>query len=207
MRVLGTVALIAALGGCAYKAEPAAAPSYNVTRSFTQKVSGKWLLSTEAAPLNQNVKPGGAACSAHTFPIELEGAFVTSTSETLRNVFEQIEDIPQPIPGDQVKKRGARGMIVVRGQEVRPRLDVQPGFWSANMRTQVMVVASVYVDGPAGRIFGQTVEGQGNGDAEGGMLCEGGAKSLTESASTAMRDTVRKVAEALGNSDRIRAAR
>jgi hypothetical protein len=75
------------------------------------------------------------------------------------------------------------------------------------MRTQVMVVASVYVDGPAGRIFGQTVEGQGNGDAESGMLCEGGAKSLAESAATAMRDTVRKVAEALSNSDRIRAAR
>src|SRR5260370_32458937 len=43
MRVLGTVALIAGLGGCAYKAEPVAAPSYNVTTSFTQKVSGNRL--------------------------------------------------------------------------------------------------------------------------------------------------------------------
>ena len=160
VRIFLIGALCATLGGCAYKAEPVAAPSYNVVTSFTKKVPGKWLLSTEAAALNQSVKPGGTACSAHTFPVELEGAFQTSTSETLRNVFEQVEDVPQPIPGDQVRRRGARGMIVVRGEEVRPRLDVQPGFWSANMRTQVMVVASVYVDGPSGRIFGQTVEGQ-----------------------------------------------
>ena len=108
MRVLGVAALCAAVGGCAYKAEPIAAPSYNVVTSFSNKVSGKWLLATEAAPLNQVIKPSGPACSAHNFPVELEAAFTTSVSETVRNVFEQIEDLPQPIPGDQVRKRGAR---------------------------------------------------------------------------------------------------
>jgi hypothetical protein len=207
MRILGCVALCAALGGCAYKAEPIAAPSYNVVTSFSNKVPGKWILATEAAPLNQVIKPSGPACSAHNFPVELEAAFTTSVSETVRNVFEQIEDVSQPIPGDQVRKRGARGMIVVRGEELRARLDVQPGFWSANMKTQAMVVASVYVDGPNGRMFGQTVEGQGSGDADGGAFCNGGAKSMTDSAATATRDTVRKIAEALGNSERLRSAK
>jgi hypothetical protein len=207
MRLFFVAACCAVLSGCAYKAEPIAAPSYNVVTSFSEKIRGKWLLTTEATSLNQTVKSGGQACSAHSFPVELEGAFRTSVSQTLRNVFEQIEDVPTPIAGDKVRARGARGMIVVRGEEVRPRLDVQPGFWTANMRTQVLVVASVYVDGPHGRIFGQSFEGQGTGDSEAGMACEGGAKSLSDSAATATRDTVRKIAEALGNSERIRSTK
>lgn len=192
------------MAGCAYKAAPVDAPSYNVVTSFSEKVHGKWLLAVSTEPLNQNVKPSTFVCSAHTFPLQLSGAYATSVKETLSNVFDQIELLPSPIPGDQARKRGARGMIVVRGEEVRPRLDIQPGFWSANMRTQVLIVASVYVDGPNGRVFGTTVEGQGVADAEAGMMCEGGAKSLTDAASIAIRDSVRKIAEATGNSDRVR---
>jgi hypothetical protein len=92
----------------------------------------------------------------------------------------------------------------VRGQETRGRLDVQEGFWTANMKTQVVIIASVYADGPRGRLFGTTVEGQGIADAEGGFACEGGAKSLIDASSTAMRDNVRKIGEALGNSERMR---
>jgi hypothetical protein len=204
MRAL--VALLGALtlAGCAYKAAPVDAASYSVVTSFSEKVHGKWLLAVNADALNQDVKPSTFVCSAHNFPLQLSGVYVTSVAETLRNVFDQIELVPAPIPGDQVRKRGANGIIVVRGEEVRPRLDIQPGFWSANMKTQVVVVASVYADGPKGRVFGTTVEGQGIADAEAGMMCEGGAKSLTDAASTAIRDSVRKIAEALGNSDRVR---
>jgi hypothetical protein len=61
------------------------------------------------------------------------------------------------------------------------------------------------VDGASGRIFGTTVEGHGIADAEAGLMCDGGAKSLVTASSTATRDTVRKLAEALGNSERLRA--
>jgi hypothetical protein len=37
--------------------------------------------------------------------------------------------------------------------------------------------------------------------------CNGGAKSMTDSAATATRDTVRKIAEALGNSERLRSTK
>lgn len=161
---------------------------------------------SRAAPLNQTIKPSGYACSAHTFPLELSDAFRTSVAQTLRNVFEQIEEIPTPIPGDQAPRRGARGIVVVRGQEVRGRLDVRPGFWQANMKTDVVIVASTYVDGASGRIFGTSVEGQGVADSEAGLMCDGGAKSLVAASSVAMRDTVRKLAESLGNSERLRVA-
>ncbi|MCW5691776.1 MAG: hypothetical protein KIT48_05380 [Pseudolabrys sp.] len=195
-----------ALSGCAYKADPIAAPSYNVVTSFSSKIPGKWLLAVDGASLNQTVKPSGMACAAHNFPLELRDAFKSSISQTLKNVFDEIEEVPEPIPGDQVTRRGARGLIVVRGEEARGRLDVQPGFWTANMKTEVVIVASTFVDGPSGRIFGTTVEGHGIADAEAGMMCEGGAKSLVSASSIAMRDAVRKAAEALGNSERLRSA-
>ena len=201
--VLGAVCALA-LTGCAYKAQPIDAPSYNVVTSFTGKIHGKWLLAVDAKALDQDVKPSSYACAAHNFPLNLAGAYATSVKETLGNVFDNVEPLPSPIPGDQVKKRGARGIIVVRGEEVRPELDVRPGFWTANMKSHVLVVASVYVDGPKGRIFGTTVEGQGTADAPAGLMCSGGAKSLTKAASVAIRDSVRKLAEALGNSDRLR---
>jgi hypothetical protein len=202
------LALIGAtmLMGCAYKADPLAAPSFNAVTSFSTKIPGKWLLAVDASPLNQTIKPSGYQCSAHSFPLELNDAFKTSVAETLKNIFDQTEVIPTPIPGDQAQRRGARGVVVIRGEEVRGRLDVQPGFWQANIKTEVVIVASTYVDGPAGRIFGATVEGQGIADAEAGFMCDGGAKSLVNASSIAMRDAMRKIAEALGNSERLRAA-
>lgn len=205
MRIFAVIAAATCLAGCAYKAEPIAAPSYNVVTSFNEKIAGKWLLAVEAVPLNQTVKPSGMACAAHNFPLELSEAYKTSISQTLKNVFEQVENIPSPISGQEASRRGAKGMIVVRGEEVRGRLDVQPGFWTANMKTQVLIVASTFVDGANGRVFGTTVEGQGIADAEAGMMCEGGGKSLTDASAIAMKDNIRKVAEALGNSERVRA--
>jgi hypothetical protein len=204
LRVLLLALAAAVVSGCAYKAAPLDAPSYNVVTSFSEKIHGKWLLAVNAEALDQNVKPSTYACSFHNFPLQLSSVYVSSVAETLRNVFDQIEPIPTPIPGDQARKRGAKGIIVIRGEEVRPRLDIQPGFWSANMKTQVVVVASVYVDGPTGRVFGTAVEAQGIADAEAGMMCEGGAKSLVDASATAIRDSVRKIAEALGNSERVR---
>jgi hypothetical protein len=199
------VAVVAtAIGGCAYKAEPIAAANYNVVMSYGQKIPGKWLLYSETVALNQTVKPSGLSCSAHKFPLELAEPFKISTLQTLRNVLADVQPVDAPQNSDQLKAQGAKGLIVVRGQEVRPRLDIQAGFWSANMRTEVLIVASVTVDGLNGRLFGQTVEGQGVSDADAGFACEGGAKSLSDSAATATRDTVRKVAEAIGNSERLR---
>jgi hypothetical protein len=204
MRIIAIVIAAVFLSGCAYKADPIAAPSYNVVTSFNEKVPGKWLLAIEAEPLNQTIKPSGMACAAHNFPLELSEAYKNSVLQTLKNVFEHVESLPSPVSGQEANRRGARGIIVVRGEEVRGRLDVQPGFWTANMKTQVLIVASTFVDGPGGRVFGTTVEGQGIADAEAGMMCEGGAKSLVDASTIAMRDNIRKIAEALGNSDRVR---
>lgn len=98
------------VAGCAYKADPIAAPAYNVVTSFSSKVPGKWLLAVEAMSLNQTLRPSSLSCSAHSFLLELSEPFKTSVAQTLRNAFEQVEEIPAPIPGDQAQRRGARGL-------------------------------------------------------------------------------------------------
>lgn len=203
--MLTLLALI--VGACAYKAEPIAAPAYDVVTSFSTKVPGKWLVAVESHALDTTVRPAGIICSAHNFPLHLSRPFATSVVQTLRNAFEEVEEIGSPIPGDQLRSRGARGIIVIRATENRARLDGQEGFWVANLRTQVLVVAAVFVDGPRGRLFGQTFEGQGTADAEAGMACSGGARALEDSAATAVRDAVRKIAEGVANSERVRVAR
>ncbi|WP_290547042.1 hypothetical protein [Aestuariivirga sp.] len=193
------------LAGCTYNAEVREAPAYNVVSSFGTEVPGKWLLYVDASPLAKPVKPAGYACSAHKFPIEMSGPFETSVRQTIDNVVEQVEIVRGPMSRQQVTAAGARGLIVVRGEELRPRLEVQPGFWSANMSASATLVASVTVDSvKAGRVLGATVEGQGSADQEAGMACEGGAKSLASAAGVALKDSMRKIGEAISNSERMR---
>jgi len=75
------------------------------------------------------------------------------------------------------------------------------------MSTSATLIASVEVDAVnGGRVLGTTVEGIGNGDQEAGVMCEGGAKSLATSAGVALKDTMRKIGEAISNSERMRQA-
>ena len=110
------------------------------------------------------------------------------------------------MPGDHAARRDARGILVVRGEEVRARLNVRPGYWRANLKSDVIVVASTYGDGQTGRIFGTSLEGQGVAGSEAGFMCDGGAKFFVAASTIAMRDTMRKLGEALGNSERLGAA-
>jgi hypothetical protein len=135
MRKLAGAGIALLCGACTYKAEVIESPAFNVVSSYGEQIPGKWLLYVEAAPLDRPVKPSGYACSAHNFPISAAGAFRSSVRETLDNVVDQLEVVDQPVTANQLGAYGARGLIVVRGEEIRPRLDVQPGFWTANMST------------------------------------------------------------------------
>jgi hypothetical protein len=79
-----------------------------------------------------------------------------------------------------------------------------PGFWTATATTQIGIVASVFVDGKAGRLLGTTIEATGQADAEGGFACEGGAEAFAQSSEMALKDVARKIGEAISNSDRVR---
>jgi hypothetical protein len=190
--------------GCTYNAQIDATPSFNVVSNYENKISGHWLLFVDSTPLQRPMKPSGMACAAHKFPIDASAPFTSSVNQTLKNLVEEIELVPGPVTPDGIRSRNARGLIVVRGEEVRARLDVKPGFWSADMQSQATVVASVVVNSSAGRLLGTTVEGTANADAEAGAMCSGGADSLGHAVSQAMGDTMRKIGETISNSEKIR---
>ena len=204
MRILVVAMFAIGLAGCAYKAEPITSPAFNVPLSYSSKIPGKWLLHVDASRFQDTVRASGHVCSAHRFPVDLAGAYRSSVHQTLQNVLSEVELVETPVPADQLGGRGAAGVINVRAEAIRARLDVLPGFWSANIRTDIALTSSVTVDGRRGRLFGQTVEGTGTADTEAGFACEGGAKSVSQSASDAMRDNVRRLAEGIGNSPRVR---
>jgi len=200
-------ALSLSLGGCAYKAEPIAAGSYDVVTSYSHKLPGKYLLYVAGDQLNTVVRPNQFTCSAHSFPIEAASGFKGSVRGTLANLVDQVEEVDEPVSLDKLRARGARGLIVVRADNLDGRLRVEPGFWTVNMATEVRITVTATVDGPTGRQFGQTFEGLGKGDANAGFACEGGAESMRHSAEAALKEVVRKVGEGIANSDRVRAGK
>lgn len=202
--VLMCAALALFVSGCAYKAEPVSTPAYNVPLSYTSKIGGKWLLSVDAERFSTTVRSSGYQCAAHNYPLDLKGSFESSVRQTLENVFAELEVVDQPVPADQLAARGARGMIAVRGEDIRGRLDVIPGFMSSTMRTRVELATAVIVDGRRGRLLGKTVDGDAEADGQAGFACEGGSKSLADAAGEAMRENVRALAETLGNAPNLR---
>jgi hypothetical protein len=203
-KMFAALSLCAVAAGCQYKAEPLTVATYNVYSSYEGKLPGKYLLYVEGAKLDKPIKPSDFNCSAHTFPLALSSSFGGSVRQTFSNLVTELEVVPQPVDREQLKARGSRGMIIVRGEDVSARLRVVPGFWTAGMETEVEIAASITVDGPSGRLLGTTVSGNGNGQGDAGFACEGGAKTLTQSAEQAMKETLGRLGEALTNSDRVR---
>lgn len=203
-RIFAAVAAVSVLSACQYKAEPLTVATYNVYSSYEGKLPGKYLLFVDGSKLSKPIKPSDFNCAAHTFPLELGNSFSGSVRQTFGNLVSELEVVQQPADREQLKARGARGMIIVRGEDLSGRLRVVPGFWSAGIETEVEIAASITVDGQNGRLLGTTVSGDGNGQADAGIACEGGAKSLTQSAEDAMKEVLGRLGEALTNSERVR---
>lgn len=204
IRVLASIATAIVVAGCQYKAEPISVASYNVYSSYDGKLPGKYLLYVDGSKLDKPIKPSDFNCAAHTFPLALSQSFSGSVRKTFQNLVGELEVVNQPVDRNDLLARGAKGMIMVRGEDVDARLRVVPGFWSAGMETNVEISASITVDGINGRLLGTTVSGNGNAQTDAGFACEGGAKSLAGSAEKAMKETLGRLGEALVNSERVR---
>lgn len=203
-RIIMVAALASITAACQYKAEPMSVGAYNVYSSYGDKLPGKYLLYVDASALKKAIKPSDMNCAAHTYPLDLTSGFTGSVRKTFETLVSETEVVSQPVDRADLATRGARGMIIVRGEEISGRLRVVPGFWVAGMETEVEVVASITVDGRSGRLLGSTVSGNGNAQGDAGGFCEGGAKALVESAEKAMKQSVGRLGEALTNSERVR---
>jgi uncharacterized protein YbjQ (UPF0145 family) len=147
----------------------------------------------------------GFQCAAHNYPVNFQMSFPASVRSTLPNVFGSIETADEQLAGDRAKAVGASGVINVRGESISARFNVIPGFWSARIGADVEMSASVTIDGPAGRLFGKTVDGRGHAETDAGFACSGAAEAIAQAAQDAQKDALRRLAEEIGNSERLRA--
>ena len=166
---------------------------------------GKWLVYVEADRLNGTARSEDFNCWAHSFPLDFRQGFPASVRSTLPNVLERVEDVDVPTPPGRAS--GARGVITIRGEDLKSRLKIASGFLSANVVTDVDITASVTVDRPGGRLFGKTFDGHGRADRPVGMFCAGGAEALRAAAEDAQRDVLRRIAEEIANTERLRSGR
>lgn len=207
MRVLGTLAVVVtALAGCQYSAKPATTTApVAVYVSDTEKISGKYLLYVDASKLNQTIRSSNLTCIAHSFPVDLRSSFETAVRLTLQQRFEAVEVVATPVTPAQLLERGAKGAIQVTGVQLDAKLTAIPGFLRNTMNTSVSLTAGLTVDGKTtGRLLGTTVTGNGQGQADGGMACEGGSKALQASSKAAIEEATRLIAEAIAGSNKIR---
>jgi len=193
------------LSGCAYKVKPVSVAAYDIYSSHSEKLAGKYLLYVDASAFNRKVKPTGLSCAAHSYPVEGASSFKSATIKTITNIVDEIETVDTAVPASGLKERGAKGMIVVKAQDMVSRLRFIEGFFSATAEADFELVVSVLVDGQKGRLFGTTVSGTGRAESQAGMMCEGGSDAVSQSLSQAGKKALTELAESISNAERLRA--
>jgi len=204
-KLFAAAAATTLLVGCAYMAEPVAVESYDIATSYGSKLHGKYLLYVDGARLDTTVKPADMSCAAHTYPLVLSQPLADGMTGAFSSLVDELQVVTAPVASADLKAQGARGMITIQAQDVQASLRALPGYWSSGMDTSVQVIMSITVDGRSGRVFGTTVTGDGKGQGDAGFACDGGAKSLSDAGAQALRQAMTNAAEAVANSDRVRA--
>jgi hypothetical protein len=209
MRLMMVAALAGAaltLGACAYNAPVAISPNLNVYSSYGDKLPGSYLLYVESSGLVQRVKPTGLSCAAHSFPLDVQSAFTSSVVKTMEQLVESVEVVSSPVATAELGRTGKAGMIIIRAENLRARIQFIPGFFSATADANVELSASLSVDGPGGRLLGTTAAGDGANQGGSGGACEGGATVLGQATEVALKELLGQLGERFSNSPRLRAS-
>jgi hypothetical protein len=204
MRGFGLVVAALALGGCAYSAEPSAAPEFAVYSNYAEILPGRYLLYVSDNDTATEVRSDTYECSAHRFPLNLATSFRGSVVGTFNNLIDEVQLVDAPVPAADLAAQGARGMIIVRLEDVDTDVRYRIGFWANEARVETELTASITVDGPEGRLLGRTVEADDEAQGSAGFACEGTAEVLAESAQGAMENLMGRLGEALANAERLR---
>jgi hypothetical protein len=194
------------LSGCAYNAPVGVSPNLNVYSSYGDKLPGRYALVVESDAFNTDVKPTGYNCSAHHFPLDLREAFAASTAGTLRQLVQDVQVLPRPIPAQELANQGFAGEVIVTAETISARVQVVPGFWSSSASSVVEMSAGMTVDTINGRALGTSAQGFGDAQNDAGAMCGETATAIGTATEKAMRQLLGQLGERLSNSDRLRRA-
>jgi hypothetical protein len=170
------------------------------------RIQGKWLFTVEAAALKRSIRPIGT-CAKEVISVDLSEAFNRSVVEALRNLFDDIEQVPSPVPDDAVKAHKAKGVIVVRGGDIVGRVFVEVGVLLSHVNASATVSASVSVEIRKTRVLEAVIDGSSATEADLRGMCAGGQKTFTDVSATAMQNAVKKLTDLLSNAQYLRAAK
>ena len=193
-----------ALGGCAYQAHPKVNPAVSVYQNYSDKIPGRYALYVGAEEMKAEFKVSGYVCSAHTYPVDAISQFVSSAQQTFENVFENVEFVESPVDRSVLQSSALDGLIVVEVDSFEIDMRAVSGFWTAELDSEAEIVVKAFVDGPEGRVFGTTVEGDDDDKREAGAFCSNGSEAIGNSIESAMKEVLRNLAEKLANSPRLR---
>lgn len=204
MRVWVVLSGALVLGGCAYSAEPSAAPEFAVYSNYAEVLPGRYLLYVSDSGTATEVRSDTYECAAHRFPLDLRTSFRGSVVGTFGNLIEEVQMVDAPVTAGDLAAQGAQGMVIVRLEDVDTDVLYRMGLWSSEARVETELTASITVDGRNGRLLGRTVEADDEAQGSAGFACEGTADVLAESAAGAMENLMGRLGETLANAERLR---
>jgi len=178
------------------------APNLNVYSNYSDKVPGKWMLSVDAASGKRDIHSEGIACAAHVYPVDISSSFRASVEATFQNLAENVEVVDNPPPASTLGAAGYAGVIRVKLDSMRPRLEFIQGFWSAKARSDMEIDAGLVVDGPSGRLLGTQASGRGTDEESGD--CPTGAGVIGHASEEAMKSLLGALGERFGNAPQLR---
>ena len=195
---------VVVLSGCTYKATTNINPATSIYSNYSDKVPGKYALYVDSEKMADTFKVSGYACSAHKYPVDARHAFSVSVERTLENIVEGLEVVPVPIDREGLRAREFTGMILVEARDLEIDLIVIPGFWTAEMKADAEITASIQVDGPDGRLLGTSVEGEDDYTTDAGAGCSGGGVAIGKAIEKAIKETLERLGERLSNAPKLR---
>lgn len=181
MKYVIVAACLAALGGCAHKAEvQGTSAAYEVMADRKAAGTAYVVVSDDLAKLERIVKPG-FACGAHSYPVNFGPAIRASIARTVEGAF---NDATVLTSESLSPKSGS--MFVFRLDEFNPRLRFLPGFFVPTADASVEFSMRVSATNAAGKVYSTTtVRGTGQATEDGG--CEVGASVLANASQKALR--------------------
>lgn len=208
-KLTGLVSLAVVLSlaaGCAYQVPTKVKPSYSVYTAYDQKLPGRAAVYVDASKARDTVKVTGLTCSAHNFPVDAESEIETAVVKTVANIMEGAEKVDRPLSRDELASYGVDAMVMVKVEDMDIDLVVIPGFWQAEMESEVDLAMGVKVDTKSGRKVGKMVSGSGEYRSAIGGACEGGAIAISEALEEALTDAFTELGEEIANSERLRSS-
>jgi hypothetical protein len=193
-----------ALGACTFNSDVDVNAAFNVYSNYENKVPGKWAFFADGSRLfDKDVDVLGISCFANTYPLDARKAFEQSAFRTFENLVENIELVNSPIAANQLSRRGFDGQIIVKSENMKAEMSVSPGFWSATLKSEVDITASVSAFSRAGRLLGTTASQEGEAKTD-GMVCATLTKALGPAASDSIKRVLTILAERFTSSRRVR---